>query len=160
MSVSRIASLTFGAAALLATSVAIAGPGRGPGHGPGGPFGHIIQQIDLTDEQVDMLEGFKEEARADREARRAEGEAARATFKAELQSGKPNAAVLHDLIDQRLAAQAEVMHAHLDDMLALYATFTPDQLRTVNELLENPPERGDRGPRGPRQRGGPDDFDF
>ena len=174
MTKTRIATFAIGGITLLLTGSALAyGPPGGQGQGPGGPGGGpgfgllkvMIKALDLNEDQQEMVEGWREEMQAEREAHRAAGQAARQTFKDQFASGNPNARVLHDLVDERIQAQAEMMHTGLDHMLALYATLSDEQLATLNELIEEgPPGRGPQGRPGRGQgrgnRGGPPDRDW
>ncbi len=125
---------------------------RGARGGPGGaPWGHIVSQLELTPEQEALVAEFKDEGQAHREAMRAEREANRETIKAQLGSGRPDAAVLHALVTKQSEVRAAHAHERLDDFLALYATLTPDQLAQVRQILEEgPARRGEgMGPQGP-----------
>ena len=179
MSKTRLATFAIGGITLLFTGAALAyGPpaGQGQGQGRGGPgFGLLkvmVKALDLTEEQQDMVEGWREEMQAERDAHRAEAQAARQTFKDQFTSGNPNSQVLHDLVDQRFEAQSEMIHTGVDHMLSLYATLSPEQLETLTELIEEGPQgrgRPDRAGRGQGpsdrgqgrgNRGGPPDRDW
>ena len=148
----RTILMALGAATLLAGTAAFAGPGHRGGHGPGFlPLRGIVHQIDLDENQQAMIDGWREQAQAERETRRDARWQARETVKAELMSGNPDAEVLHALVDEHITMMSEIMHRRVDHLVALYATFTPEQVATVQELIEEgPPGRG-RG-----WRGGPD----
>jgi len=174
MTRTRIATFAIGGITLLFTGAALAyGPpaGQGQGGGPGGPgpgfgmFRGIVNALDLNDEQQAMVDGWREEMQAEREAHFEAAQAARQTFRDEFASGHPKAKVLHDLVDQRIEAQAEMMHTGIDHLLTLYATLSDEQLATLNELIEQgPPGRGPQGRPGRGQgrgnRGGPPDRDW
>ncbi|MBW1881225.1 MAG: periplasmic heavy metal sensor [Deltaproteobacteria bacterium] len=153
MSKTRLATFAIGGITLLFTGAALAyGPSGGQGQGPG-PEGHgfgllqvMVKALDLTEDQQDMVEGWREEMQAEREAHREVARAARETFKEQFTSGNPNGEVLHDLVDQRIEARSEMMHTGLDHMLSLYATLSDDQLETLTELIEEgPPGRNREG---------------
>ena len=126
--------------------VAVANPGGGPER-----MLHLVRELDLTEEQMAVARAGREEMKALRESHREEAEAARETFKAQLGGGKPDAAVLHALVDDMVAARQEMAHAHVDNFLELYATLTAEQKAELAELIEEgPPER-----QGPPRRGNP-----
>lgn len=126
------------------SGAAIAG-GRGQGGlGHGGGFHRLLEGVELTEAQTEMLEAARPDAE-DREAMRAEHEAEREAILAELSKEKPDAARIHATIDARAAERTARMHEMVDAGLALYATLTPDQRAQVLEnLAEGPPERGER----------------
>lgn len=135
--VGTLATLTIGA-------VAVAGP-HGPGpHGPPGPEGailHAIKQLDLTDEQVALLEDIRDSNKAEHEAAKADRERTMQVFKKELLSDNPNAARLHKLIDDREAEMVKRAHDRLDTMLEIHAVLTPEQRAQVAANLEEMKER-------------------
>lgn len=141
-------------------SLALANPGSEDGPGARGPRGHhgpppiihLLRSIELDDSQEAMLDGFKEEAKAERQAKRSQVESIREAMKAELKSGKPNPSAMHDYIDDLEAVKTEGAHRMMDDFLDLYATLTPEQLDQLTERLDNPPERKRGGPEGRSRR--------
>lgn len=169
----RTILMALGAATLLAGTAAFAGSGHRGGHGPGFmPLRGIVHQVDLDANQQAMIDGWREQAQAERETRRDARWQARETVKAELMSGNPDAEVLHVLVDEHIATMGEIMHRQVDHLVALYATFTPEQIATVQEVIEEGPRRrgrrgGFHGPRGDGDFGprggpgpGPDDSDL
>lgn len=135
-------------------SVALAGPGGpGGGHGPrggdmAGPYLHALRQLDLTEEQQTQLRSLREANREAHQAEREEMKSVMESFRTELLSDSPRTEVLHSLLDQRLELQTAAAHERIDDLLAARAVLTPEQRVELAEILENPPERSERGRRG------------
>ncbi len=150
-----IGGLAFG-------SVALA---RGPGGMHGGPGGHmakVIEKLDLDPEQQALAKELKAGMEDEREAIQAQHEESFEALLTELGKESPDSEALHTLIDEGAALMAERMHAGLDSVLELHATFTEEQRATLveemeagkemrearrEELQERHGERGERGPR-------------
>lgn len=161
----KVLGLTTLIGGLTLGSVALA---RGPGGMHGGPGGHmakVIEKLDLDPEQQALAKELKAGMEDEREAIQAQHEEAFEVLVSELGKESPDAEVLHDLVDEGTALMAERMHAGLDSMLELQATFTEEQRATLveemeagkemrdarrEEMQERRSEGGERGKRGPR----------
>ncbi|MEZ4322135.1 MAG: Spy/CpxP family protein refolding chaperone [Myxococcota bacterium] len=149
----RIVTLVLGAvglSALAAGGLAVAGPPGGFRGGPGGHDGppgieghvlHLIQELDLTDAQKQVLRDIREENMAEREAHRSEREAHMAIVREQLLSDVPDAALLHSMIDQNAAEMQARAHDRLDTVLEIQAILTPEQRAQVAASLDEARER-------------------
>jgi Spy/CpxP family protein refolding chaperone len=126
---------------------------RGPGmqQGQGGPFFRLMDKIDLTESQQTELEAIQQshiEERKSTRAGRAKGEMLQMLANQDLDRQS-----VHSMIDEQLATQAELMHAHTDDYLDFMDALDPEQkdelADTANQILEHQSERG-----GPEQQEG------
>ena len=147
-----IGGLAFGGVALA----------RGPGGMHGGPGGHmakVIEELELDPEQQALAKELKAGMEDEREAMQAQHQEAFEVLVTELAKERPDSEALHTLIDEGSALMAERMHAGLDSVLELQATFTAEQRASLVEELEAGKELRDerreqlqehRGERGPR----------
>lgn len=136
---------SVGAASLLIGTLAVAqGPGGRGDHGPGGPGGPLralIHDLDLTVEQEAMLADFRAEAKASRPEGKRGG-----VLRAQIESGRLDAEDLHAEVDTRLADMSLRMHSQVDNLVAFWATLSPEQIATVQQrAAEGPPEGRGRG---------------
>lgn len=126
----------FGASAAF-TASAVAG-----GHSRGGSQGlmkltHAIATLDLTDEQVQMIEGLKVDTRADMKALHEEqGDESKAALKAIVAGEALDRDALHAQLDAAAAARTAVAHKALDRVVDLYDTLDDAQRAELAELVK------------------------
>lgn len=121
----------------------------------GGP-GRLIEALDLSPEQTEIVESFKDEMGAAREEVKETKIAFRDAMKAEISSGDPNTKLLQRLAEDKLDAQRDATFLAIEHMTTLSETLTDEQLETFLELQEKRQEnRGEgRGPGRGEGRGG------
>ena len=157
MTVKRSLALFTALAGLALGGVAIAGPGMG------GPMMGALQELDLTEDQQDTLQQLREEARESHQEVREQMKANREAIQEQLRSDAPDAALLHDLVDEASALRTEMAHARIDRMLEVHATLDAEQREELFELLDEGRQRHHRrrvrrhrsGPGGPDGERGP-----
>jgi Spy/CpxP family protein refolding chaperone len=114
---------------------------KGGGMLPGMRLMHLAERLDLTEEQevaaVRMRRAIREEAKLNR----AEMQGAFDEVIAELQKPEPNAAKLHQLVDEATARMTKVAHSSVDKYLEFHRTLTPEQRQTLVEQAKLAKER-------------------
>lgn len=146
---SRGRPLALAAALLVASTVAIAGPGPGrpgPMGGPGGPGapGGIVEHVLADLEGKLALDGSQKQAfdrvRAQAIAARDRGLAARADVRtkvdAELAKPEPDLAAVASLMDGAEEQGRALRRQVRDEWLKLYASLRPDQKTVVRDELK------------------------
>lgn len=137
------------AASVIALGVAgIAGTAfaRGPGgFGFGGPvLMRLLDDLKLSDQQELMIVQMRREAREKhKEMREARKETMQIALQ-ELEKPNPDKARLHNLADQRIEQLRKMIHQGIDKVLALHATFTPEQRKTLVTKAHKMQERAER----------------
>ena len=137
-------------AALSTAGGALAGAG-GPG-GPGGPGAHFVRMVeglDLNADQQAKLAALKVEAKETFAEHRAEREADAAELIGLIRAGKLSRAVVHQRIDDKLAAMKDGMHELGDQLFDVYASLSVEQRSTLADRLEA--QAGQHSPRGPHR---------
>lgn len=136
------------AALLLASTVAIAGPGRGPGmHGPaGGPpaSGEMVEQIlatmkdklALDTTQQVMFDNARAQSLAAREKMHANRTGIRAKVETELAKTEPDLAAIASALDAVEEQARAARRQARDEWLKLYATLRPDQKAVVRDAIK------------------------
>ena len=140
MSKTSLTALAIGTLTLLAWgSTAVA---KGGGHG--GPFGamsRVIEQLELSPEQMELGSAMRDQAKTDQAALRTIRSVAFDTIQAEMALEQPDSALLHSVIDEQLASMSVTMHDRLDDLLTLHATFSAEQRATLVQEMDQAQQR-------------------
>lgn len=156
MTTLRTAALALGFTLLGATAsftaTAAARGHSGDGRHRGMRLGRALSALDLTDEQAQMVEDLKEDARADRKAQR--GGRGRLTIEA-IMSGEPvDREALHAQLDDAAASRVAMAHTHLDRVLDIYDTLDEFQKAELAEVMEEQQQRRSEARAGSGGRGG------
>lgn len=141
-------------AAVSAAGGALAGPGGPDGHGgPGAHFVRLIEGLDLNADQQAKLAAVKVEAKETVAEHRAEREADAVELISLIRAGKLSRPVMHQRIDDKLAAMKDGMHELGDQLYDLYEGLNASQRSLLADRLEaQAAQAGEHGGRG-RQRG-------
>ena len=136
----------FGAAIGFAGS-SLAGPG---GHmPPGGHFVRALEQLDLTDAQEKMIDELRLDGMAAFREHREEKVADHKELVAAVKAGKLDRKVVHQKVDERMAAMKDDMHDLTDRLMDLYDSLSADQRAELVKMIEDhEARRGDDGPSG------------
>ncbi len=138
--------------ALLSTAFVSVAQAKGRGHGPGGPGGPgmdvFIDELDLTDAQLDAIDDIEDKARADmkkaHDELRALHDQMRALWEKDAVNRK-DVMALHSKIQKK---QTEMATARLEQRLSIYDQLTPDQKKKASQLIRTRHENGPKGKKG------------
>jgi Spy/CpxP family protein refolding chaperone len=131
--------ITVVAAAILVAGGGLAfaqGFGLGGGGGPHRRIAELLQRLSLTDQQEDMVVDLRKDLRKQGKALRQETMAGVDSVLGELDKPKPDAAKIHQLVDQRFEAARKTVHSVVDRLLQLHGTFSADQRRVLSEQVK------------------------
>jgi Spy/CpxP family protein refolding chaperone len=145
------------AAGVLTTAQLQAQQGPEPVEAPGGPRGPFrdgpeagwLEEIDLTDEQIDQIRALRADQRDEMQALHEELWTARETMH-DLMSGDATEAELRAQHEQIQILHRAVADKRFENMLAVRQIMTPEQRAELGERMEHHREfrqerRGDRG---------------
>ncbi len=121
------------------------GGGGGCGFGHGRAMAHIVRVLDLTDTQEDLAMDIRHDLKKRMVQTKRESHTHLEEAVDELEKAKPDAARLHQLVDDRMAAMTKNAHYAVDRMLELQQTFTPEQRANLGERMERMHERHRKG---------------
>jgi len=124
--------------------VAMAQPAHGPGHGPGPGMGmdieHVLAglqaQLNLNPLQQGLWEAAIAGSKSARTSAHANMKTLHDALAAELANASPNLKNVADVADQIQASNQTLRRDVRKQWLALYATFTADQVAVVRTALQ------------------------
>jgi Spy/CpxP family protein refolding chaperone len=118
-----------------------------------GPFMRLMDKIELSESQESELKDIKQSHLEERKANR--GGRIKGEMLQMLASQDLDRQAAHAMIDDQLATQAELMHAHTDDYLDFIEALDPDQkdelAGVADQILQRLSERD-----GPELQDGPE----
>jgi len=126
--------------------------------GQDGPFMRLMDKIELSESQQSELDAIKQSHTEERRANR--GGRIKGEMLQMLSSQDLDRRAAHAMIDDQLATQAELMHAHADDYLDFIEALGPNQkdelAGVADQILQRLSERDgpelQDGPEQPRNR--------
>lgn len=95
-----------------------------------------LDDLDATPAQRQQLHAIKDRLLAQAMALRTGQQAARAEALAQWKAEKPDAALLHALVDERINALRAVAHQAVDAGVEAHRILTPDQRAKVTKKIE------------------------
>jgi Spy/CpxP family protein refolding chaperone len=129
-----IAGVLTGALAI--GTAALAGPGGGPkgwGHGgmPGLALMHVMERLDLTDQQELQLIKVRKNLHEQGKEARIEMAADVSQVLDEIEKPAPNAQKIHSIADQTIQRFSKIVHSGIDQVLAFHQTLSAEQRDTL-----------------------------
>ena len=111
---------------------------------PGRKMMRLLEDLNLTDQQEDMIVEMRREMRDKRGAFKQVRKESMETAMTELEKASPDKAKLHNLADQRIEGMRKMVHQGIDKFLALHATFSAEQRKTLTTRIRKLHERAAR----------------
>ena len=155
---SALRNVLFAVGFMTVGAVASVGAQATAGAYRAGPFGpgmvKFVASLDLNDQQQELVDEIKLDAREQMQAHREDRDGHKAEVKALLSQETIDADVVHDMIDTRVNDMSSMAHDMADKFITLHATLDDEQRATlvekVDEVSERHEQRGQRGERGER----------
>jgi periplasmic protein CpxP/Spy len=98
--------------------------------------GRALDKLDATSAQEELVLDHKERLTTEFKTLRTKRDKNRATLEAQLRSDKPDAALIHRLIDTRSAEFTALAHKVMDGAVEIGATLTPEQRDLIRKKIE------------------------
>jgi Spy/CpxP family protein refolding chaperone len=130
-------------AAVAVFSVGAVALARPDGHGHGGPHRlmKLVEKLDLTEAQQDLLDEIRLEAMKSRKANRAKKMEAMQALAAEIEKPQVDQTKLQALADQHIELMRQNLHARIQGFAKLHQTLTPAQKKELADQLRRVEKR-------------------